>query len=658
MPPLRSREALEAQAAAFPAAPGVYLFKDARGRVLYVGKADLLRDRVRSYFGPTLEVRHIRLIERAERIEHVLTGSIAEAYLLEANLIKQHRPRYNIRLKDDKSYPYVKVTLGEDFPRILRTRQLGDRTARYFGPFANAKSVDDSLDLLQKLFPYRTCKLTITAGDDGRGRTVPPSALPGGRPCLLFHLKRCTAPCVGNVTRAEYRATIERSVLFLEGRYESLARETRQEMRVASDALEYERAAQLRDRLTAIERTLERQEVHAYRGDDFDVFGTAVEEGEAAVHLFRVRDGTVVGRDQFFLEGSEGAGVAEVLSSFLRQHYSAATALPPEIVVPVALPDADDLARYAEERRGGRVRLLVPRRGKKRRLAQLAERNAADALRQERVRWLADRGRTQAALRELHEVLRAHLDLEGPPKRIECYDVSHVQGTDVVSAMVVFEDGRPAKEQYRRFKARGAERNDDFANMQETLRRRFGRHSGDAREGAQKEASRAPQATGSTWPLPDLIVVDGGRGQLSAARAALSDAGLLQVPVVALAKERRRMEGPLDGQARNKPEELFVPDRADPVALAPGTEAYHLLQRVRDEAHRFAIGYHQRLRAKRAVRSVLDDVEGVGPARKRALLRRFGSVRAMRDAPAATLAEVTGIGRALAARIKGAIEAP
>src|SRR6202158_4161873 len=253
---------LEAQAASFPASPGVYLFKDAKGRVLYVGKADVLRDRIRSYFGASLEVRHIRMVERAERIEYAVTGSISEAYLLEANLIKQHRPRYNIRLKDDKSYPYVKVTLGEDFPRILRTRTLGDRSARYFGPYANAKSVDESLDLLQKLFPYRTCKLTIVAGEEGRGKTVPPSALPGGRPCLLFHLKRCTAPCVGNTTRDEYRATIDKSVQFLEGRYDALARDLRKEMLLAAESLDYERAGLLRDRITAIERTTDRQEMH------------------------------------------------------------------------------------------------------------------------------------------------------------------------------------------------------------------------------------------------------------------------------------------------------------------------------------------------------------------------------------------------------------
>jgi len=615
------RESLEAQVASFPASPGVYLFKDAKGRVLYVGKADVLRDRVRNYFGPSLDVRLVRMVERAERLEYVLTGSISEAFLLENNLIKQHRPRYNIRLKDDKSYPYVKVTLGEDFPRILRTRTLGDRTARYFGPFANAKSVDQSLDLLQKLFPYRTCKLTIVAGEDGRGRTVPPSALPGGRPCLLYHLKRCTAPCVGATTRDEYRATVEKSVLFLEGRYETLARDTKKEMQQASDALAYERAATLRDRLLAIERTLDRQEVHAYKGDDFDVHAAALDEGDAVVQVFRVRDGTVVSRDHFSLEGSEGAGAPDVLASFLRQHYTVAAALPPEIVVPVPIPDQSEFEVFAAERRGGPVRILVPQRGKKHHLAELAERNARDALEQERVRWLADRGKTDTALRELADAL----GLEGPPKRIECYDVSHVQGTSVVSSMVVFEDGRPAKHAYRRFRAKITDRNDDFANMRDTLRRRFQRSASD----------------GEGWPVPDLVMLDGGKGQLAAGQAALSDAGLLQIPIAALAKEH---------------EELFVPNRPDPIVLPRTSQGLYLVQRIRDEAHRFAVTYHQKVRGKRAVQSVLDDVEGVGPARKRALLRRFGSVRAMREAPVEDLAAVSGVGTALAERIKQAIE--
>ena len=628
------RATLLAQAASFPGSPGVYLFKDARGRVLYVGKADVLRDRIRSYFGPSLDVRHVRLVERADRLEYVLTGTISEAYLLEASLIKQHRPRYNIRLKDDKSYPYVKVTLGEDFPRILRTRTLGDRTARYFGPYANAKSVDESLDLLQKLFPYRTCKLTIVAADDGSGRTVPPSALPGGRPCLLFHLKRCTAPCVGAATRDEYRATIDRSVQFLEGRYDALARDLRREMLVASEGLDYERAGLMRDRVTAIERTTDRQEVHAYKGDDFDALGAALAEGDAAVQLLRVRDGTIVGRDHFFLEGAEGATPGEVLGSFLRQHYAAATTFPPEIVVPEAIPDAPTFVAFAEEKRGTRVELHVPKRGKKRRLIELAVRNAQDALEQERVRWLADKGKTETALAEVQRAL----GLEGPPKRIECFDVSHVQGTNVVSSMVVFEDGRPAKQQYRRFRAKLSDRNDDFANMRDTLRRRFARSI--VRSGPAGPASNEPHST-DAWPVPDLVILDGGKGQLAEGIGALSDAGLLQIPIAALAKER---------------EELFVPGRPDPIVLPQRSQGLFLVQRIRDEAHRFAVTYHQQLRGKRAVRSVLDDIQGVGPAKKRALLRKFGSVKGLRDATEADLAGVAGIGPALAERIKQAID--
>ena len=373
------------------------------------------------------------------------------------------------------------------------------------------------------------------------------------------------------------------------------------------------------------ERTLDRQDVHAYKGDDADVVAAAISEGDAVAQVFRVRDGTVVGRDHFALEGSEGATPAEVIASFLRLHYAAAGDLPPEIVTPEPLPDADSLEIFLSERRGGPVRIHLPQRGRKRHLAELAVRNATDALEQERVRWLADRGKTDTALKELQDAL----GLEGPPKRIECYDVSHVQGTNVVSSMIVFEDGRPAKSQYRRFRAKVQDRNDDFANMRETLRRRFAR------------SAQADVASGSAWPLPDLVILDGGKGQLSAGLSALADAGRLQIPIVALAKER---------------EELFRPDRHDPMLLPRTSQGLYLVQRIRDEAHRFAVTYHQNLRSKRAIRSVLDDVSGVGPAKKRALLKKFGSVRGMREAGADDLAAVTGVGPALAKRIKDALE--
>ena len=626
------REAILAQAASFPAAPGVYLFKDAKGRVLYVGKADSLKDRVRSYFGPSLDVRHVRMVERADRLEFVRTGSVAEAFLLENNLIKQHKPRYNIRLKDDKSYPYVKVTLGEDFPRIIRTRALGDRSARYFGPYANAKSVDQTLDLLQKLFPYRNCKLTIVADAEGVGHTVPRSALPNGRPCILFDIKRCTAPCDARTTKDAYRASVDRSVLFLEGRLDALSRETRGEMERAAEELDYERAAALRDQLKAMDRTLERQDVHSYEGDDYDVHAAALAQGDAAVAVLRVREGTIVGRDHFFLEGAEGATQAEVLGSFLRQHYAAATTMPPEIVVPEAVADAGAFIAFAEELRGTKVRLHVPQRGRKRHLLELAVQGARDALEQERVRWMADRENKREALDELARAL----GLEGPPRRIECYDVSHIQGTSVVASMVVFEDGRPATQFYRRFRSKLDESNDDFANLRDVLRRRFARTS--VRAASALPTPAEPLST--AWPEPDLVILDGGKGQLSVGRQVLSDTGRLDVPIVALAKER---------------EELFLPERADPVILAARSQALFLVQRIRDEAHRFAVTYHQKVRARRAVRSILDDVPGVGPAKKRALLRRFGSLRAMRDAPPEELASVPGVGPALAERIREAI---
>jgi len=620
------REALEAQAASLPVASGVYLFKDARGRVLYVGKADSLRDRVRSYFGPSLDVRHVRLLERADRLEYVRTGSVAEAFLLENNLIKQHKPRYNIRLKDDKSYPYVKVTLGEDFPRIIRTRSLGDKSARYFGPYASARSVDQTLDLLQKLFPYRNCKLTIAADAEGLGHTVPRSALPNGRPCILFDIKRCTAPCDARTTKDAYRASVERSVLFLEGRTNALAKETRQEMELAAEELDFERAAALRDQLQALDRTLEKQGVHTYQGDDFDVHAAALAQGDAAVQVLRVREGTIVGREHFFLEGAEGASQAEVLGSFLRQHYAAATALPPEIVVPEAIAEAADFIAFALEQRGAKVRVHVPQRGRKRHLVELAVRGAHDSLEQERVRWMADREKSREALDDL----AGALGLEGPPRRIECFDVSHVQGTSVVASMVVFEEGRPAKQFYRRFRSKLDERNDDVANMRDILRRRFRRVTSVA----------GPEQGVPAWPEPDLVILDGGKGQLAVGRQVLAETGRLDVPIVALAKER---------------EELFLPDRADAVVLGARSQAMFLVQRIRDEAHRFAVTYHQKIRERRAVRSVLDEVPGVGPARKRALLRRFGSVKGMLGATADELAAVPGVSVALAARIREVI---
>src|SRR5438093_3218458 len=407
----------------------------------------------------------------------------------------------------------------------------------------------------------------------------------------------------------------------------------------AAERLEFERAALLRDRLHAVERTLERQEVHAYEGEDYDVLGAAVSDPDACVQLFIVRDGTITGREQFFLEGASGADAGEVLASFLRQHYSTATSVPPEIVIAAEIPEAGGFEAFATARRGARVTLRLAQRGRKRHLALLAARNAEAALQAERVRWLADRGKTRDALAEL----QTGLGLETPPRRIECYDVSHVQGTDVVASLVVFEDGQPSRRWYRRFRIRGGERNDDVGNMREVLRRRF-RRVADApvavvATAASTDGARPPSREAS-WPRPDLVIVDGGKAQLGAARDALSELGRLDVPIAALAKER---------------EELFRPERPAAIVLPRTSQALYLVQRIRDEAHRFAVTYHRALRGKRSVRSILDDVPGIGPRRKRELLRRFGSVKGLREAAVEEIATVSGISRALAERVKVAV---
>lgn len=615
--------ALEATLRKLPDRPGVYLMKDAREVVLYVGKAQSLRHRVRSYWqkqartsGDTQRIRSV--LDRVADVEYTLTDSVSEALLLEANLIKRYRPRFNVRLKDDKSYPYIRITLAEDFPRVERTRRLADDGSRYFGPYASASSVDESMNLIRRLFPFRTCTIPIRDGERALQR-----------PCLLYHIKRCQGPCIEAISRADYRADIAQVELFLEGRQETVARALEREMESAAEALEFERAAALRDKVKAIERTMESQKMAAFARTELDLLGLARQDGEAAVQLFSVRDGKLVGRDVYLLEAARDAPDDEVVGSFIQQFYTRATSVPREILVPVRTDAAADLEALLADRRGGPVHLRVPRRGEKRELMELAARNAAETLAREHARWLADQGKTLVALDDLAE----HLGLPGPPMRIEGYDISTFQGRETVGSMVVFEEGRPRTGEYRRFRIRtvvGAP--DDFASHQEVLRRRFHRaRTGD--EGSE-EARR--------WSMPDLVVIDGGKGQVSAAFEVLGEVGLADLPLVGLAKER---------------EELFLPGRSDPVLLPTTSPALYLVQRLRDEAHRFAITYHRALRSKRAVHSAFDDLPGVGPRRRAALLRVFGSLKRVREAPVEQIAAVPGIGPALAQRIKAALEA-
>jgi excinuclease ABC subunit C len=610
---------LEATLAKLPDRPGVYLMKDARGAVLYVGKAQSLRHRVRSYWqsrtGQPLRIESS--MDRVADVEYTVTDTISEALLLEANLVKRYQPRFNVRLKDDKSYPFIKVTLGDDFPRIERTRKLPNDGSRYFGPYASASSVDEAMNLIRRLFPFRTCTIEIRDGERALQR-----------PCLLYHIKRCQGPCIQAIDREAYREDIEQVMLFLEGRQEQVARVLRREMTHASEGLDYERAASLRDKVRAIERTVESQKMAAFARTEQDLLGMARSGSEAAVQLFAVREGKLISRDVFTLENVVDVSDGEALAAFVKQYYARAGSIPPRLLVPVDLPEREDLEAFLAARRGRAVSIAVPRRGRARQLLDLAARNAAETLQRQQARWLADQGKTLAALEELAEAL----GMPAPPLRIECYDISTIQGANTVGSMVVFEEGRPRSGEYRRFRVKTVVGPDDFASHREVLRRRFHRAlSGE--EGSAEELR---------WRLPDLVVIDGGKGQVSAAREVLDELGLSELPLAGIAKER---------------EELFLPGRPDPVVLPASSQALYLIQRLRDEAHRFAVTYHRQLRARAQVRSVFDDLPGVGPARKRALLRVFGSARQMREATIEQIASVPGISRTLAERIKVALEA-
>jgi excinuclease ABC subunit C len=654
--PTTSSAELAATLRNLPDRPGVYLMKDARGNVLYVGKAQSLRSRVRSYWqkeapGPAQQIVR-SVIDKIADVEYTLTDSVSEALLLENSLIKRFSPTYNVRLKDDKSYPFIKVTLGDDFPRIERTRKLPQDGSRYFGPYASASSVDEAMNLVRRIFPFRTCTIDIRDGERALQR-----------PCLLYHIKRCQGPCIQAVSKDAYRADIAQVELFLEGRQESVARALRGEMEAASDRLDFERAAALRDKVRSIERTMESQKMAAFARTDLDLVGLARKDNQAAVQLFVIRNGKAIGRDVFLLEAPRETTDADVVSGFLVQYYARASSVPREIAVPVELTDIGDLEPFLADRRAivtadarevgaapvsetalwvravdtatatrrgpvGAIRIRVPRRGERRRLMELATRNAAEMLAREQARWLADQGRTLGALEELATAL----ELPVLPARIECYDISTFQGTNSVGSMVVFEDGRPRTGEYRRFEIRTVEGQSDVASHQEVLRRRF-RNAKHGDEGSD-EARR--------WAMPDLVIIDGGRAQVSAAKSVLDDLGLHDLPLAGLAKQR---------------EELVLPDRPAAVLLPTTSQALYLVQRIRDEAHRFAITYHRRLRARASVRSAFDDLPGIGPRRRAALLRTFGSVKRIREAPVEQISAIPGIGAALAAKIKAGLEA-
>ena len=605
--------------------------RDAGGQVIYVGKAAHLRNRVRSYFGSPLSMEEkTRLLSDAiADFEYVVTHTEQEALHLEAALVKRHQPIFNIRLKDDKHYPYLKVDLKDPWPRVYITRRVDQDGARYFGPFANAGSVRRTLDVVNKLFPWRSCTKTITGTD--------------ARPCLDYFINRCIAPCTSYCTKEEYDEVIRQVILFLEGRTEEVIRSLKGEMKQASVSMEYERAARLRDQIESVERVTERQTVASTRPADEDIFGLARGDTDAMVQVLFIRGIKMVNVDSFTLDGTKDEADGDVMASFIKQFYESATYIPKRVVVPIELPERALIESWLAERRGGRVELLVPQRGEKRRLVEMAANNARESLDMARVKWLADRGKTHNALTQLQE----ELDLPGLPARIECYDISNTQGTSSVGSMVVFGDGHPRPQEYRRFRIKSVTGANDVASMAEVLRRRFRR----AREnllretGAEAPAVDAASKSGarddeSFAAMPDLVIIDGGKGQLSAVTDVMREMGVKHIPTVGLAKQH---------------EEIYVQDVSEPIVLARTSEALYLVQRIRDEAHRFAITYHRGVRGKSSIQSALDAIPGVGPKRKKALLKKFGSVRGIREAAIEEIAATVGFTAALAEKVKASV---
>ena len=597
---------------AVPDSPGVYLFRDTRGQVIYVGKALRLRDRVRSYFNAAQPARTADLVKRVYDFEFVRCANEVEALVLECNLIKHYRPRFNIRLRDDKNYLYLKLPVTEEFPRVHYTRRVHDDGSLYYGPYTSAQSLRSTVKSLRQLLPFRTCSEDVFRQ---------------GKVCLDFHIRRCPGPCEGKISREDYQARVREVALFMEGRSDLLTRDLRHRMAQAARGLDFENAARYRDRLAAIEKIADRQKVLTRTRDDQDLVAYAREGDDVYVEVAYVRQGKMVGHDGHMLEGARDADEPELLRSFVLQYYASATHVPRKLLLPGASAEPQLVSGWLAGRRGGPVDVEVPVRGRKRALLSQLGDTAAEELKQHRIQADYDRSRTEPMLAALAEAL----ELSEPPRRIECYDISNIQGDSAVGSMVVFEDGRPKSEHYRHFRIKAVRGPNDFAMLQEVLRRRFARL-----ENALRREDSDDVADRSFSTLPDLILIDGGRGQLSAALEVLEAMGFADVPTFGLAKQR---------------EELFAPDRSEPIVQEHNSPGMFLVQRVRDEAHRFAITHHRKVRSKRALSSPLDSVEGIGPARKRLLLRTFGSVQGIRDASVHQLV-AAGIPEKLAVRLK------
>ncbi len=603
-----------------PNKPGCYIMKNADGEIIYVGKAIVLRNRVRSYFHNSHDhdPKTRQLVRQIAHIEWIVVDSELEALILEMNLIKKHRPRFNIRLKDDKRYPYIKVHWVDPFPKVTITRQMVKDGSRYFGPYTSVWAVHQTLDVLRRIFPYLTCDRDITGKDP--------------RPCLFFDIKLCTGPCIGAINQAGYRNMIEDLCQFLEGKTETIIARMQQEMVAASEELNFERAATLRDQIQAIERVVERQRVISPERIDSDVIAMARADGEACVQIFFIRGGKLIGREYFILEGTEDETDREVVSEFIKQFYAEAAIVPPQLLLPNEVEEAKIINQWLNSRRGGqKVEMIVPHGDSPEHgLVQMATDNAVETLTALRAQWETDTNKQIQALTELQQAL----DLTSPPNRIECYDISNTQGTSSVGSMVVFEQGVPAKNLYRRFNIQSVEGPNDFESMEEVLTRRFKRW-----QSAQEEKKNPGAKVDESFAfLPDLLIVDGGKGQLSRAVAVLERFDLLsRVPVAGLAKQQ---------------EELFLPGESASLMLPRNSQGLYLLQRIRDEAHRFAITAHRNRRSKAGLASTLDAVPGIGPIKRKKLLARFGSLEGIKEASMEDLMTIKGITRADAEMLK------
>ena len=615
-------QVLASQVKTMPQKPGVYLMRNKKGEVIYVGKATRLKSRVRSYFGSSksMEPKTRILKDHIADIEYIICANSGEALILESTLIKRHQPFFNIRLKDDKRYPYLKIDVQNNWPRVYITRRIENDGARYFGPYANAGSIRTTLDLLKKLFPYRSCTKPITGNDP--------------RPCLDYYIKRCIAPCTSYCTKEEYSEVVEQIIMFLEGKSDVVLDRLKEQMQLASETLDYERAAMVRDQITALTNTMERQMLATTKKEDLDIFGISRDQEHACVQVFFIRGTSMTGRDHFVLEGTTNEKDDVILASFLQQYYESAQFIPKLIIVPFLPTDLHDLEQILTTKKNAKVTIRIARRGEKRKLSEMASENANETLASLKQQWLSDKTKLELALQEIQE----ELTLRKRPERIECYDNSNLQGTNAVSSMVVFDNGNANKSQYKRFKIKTVRGADDFATMREVLSRRFKKAATQIMSAAQEDPKMESASPYDTkWALPDLVIVDGGKGQLNAAVKTMRELGVFHIPVVGLAKRH---------------EEIFLPGEEKPIILNENSEALYLIQRIRDEAHRFAITYHRKLRNKATQKSILDTIPGIGPKRKRALLRKFGSVKAVKEADTDQIASTVGFTLSLARTVK------